>query len=335
VVEIAATLAVAIVCAFAEWLHAHRVRRVARLALGETERPRRWVRGASPVRVAGMTAAAWGLVTLLHLGSAASGDPAEDRPPIGHLVIALDVSPSMQLVDAGPAGGLSRGGRGREVLRSLLSRLDANRTRVSVIAFYTTARPVVIDTFDQDVVANILDDLPLEHAFAGGKTNLYAAATSAAEIARPWRHGSARLLVVSDGDTLPTAAMPTLPASFADVVIAGVGNPDRGIFIDGHASRQDALALERLALRLGGTYYDVNSRPLPGGVAAAVTASPKREEAVGMDARQLALAVVAVSAVAIAVLPPLLALFGSAHRPRTVARRPAAAGARPLVHTMS
>ena len=86
------------------------------------------------------------------------------------------------------------------------------RTRVSIVAFYTEARPVVIDTFDPEVVANILDDLPLEHAFTPGKTNLYEGVKAAGEAGKTWPAKSATLLVVSDGDTLPAKEIPSLPA---------------------------------------------------------------------------------------------------------------------------
>ena len=53
----------------------------------------------------------------------------------------------MHQLDAGPREDVSRGDRVREVIRSILSRLDTRRTRVSMIAFYTEAKPVIVDTF--------------------------------------------------------------------------------------------------------------------------------------------------------------------------------------------
>src|SRR5206468_745586 len=105
---------------------------------------------APPLRVVAVGAAMWGLLTLLQTGG-------ESREPAGlgersthHVVIALDVSPSMNLVDAGPQGTQSRADRARDALRAVLARLDTRRARVSIVAFYTTARPVVIDTFDPE-----------------------------------------------------------------------------------------------------------------------------------------------------------------------------------------
>ena len=134
---------------------------------------------------------------------------------------------------------------------------------MSVVAFYSGARPVVIDTFDPDVVANILDDLPLDHAFTPGKTNLYEGVKSAAEVGKTWPVKSATLLLVSDGDTLPASETPRLPPAYTGNFIIGVGNAYHGMFIDGHSSRQDADSLRQLALRIGGEYFDANGRHLP------------------------------------------------------------------------
>ena len=42
---------------------------------------------------------------------------------------------------------------------------DRFGTRVTVVGFYTAAKPVVIEAFDLNVVSNVLNGLPLEHAF--------------------------------------------------------------------------------------------------------------------------------------------------------------------------
>ena len=158
------------------------------------------------------------------------------------------------------AVGSMRGERARDVLRSILDRVEMRNVRVSILAFYSESRPVVIDAVDPDVVANILADLPLEHAFSAGKTNLYAGIKNAAEIGKQWRPKSAVLVVVSDGDTLPAQQPPVLPAAFGDCLILGVGNDRRGTYIDGHTSRQDVAELKRLAVQLHANYYDANAR---------------------------------------------------------------------------
>jgi Ca-activated chloride channel family protein len=248
-------------------------------------------------------------------------NPSADPRAIHHFVIALDVSPSMHLVDAGPRGEQTRGDRARDAIRSVLERLDPQRTRVSIVAFYTTARPVVIDTFDPEVTANVLADLPLEHAFSAGKTDLYSSVKAAAELGAEWRDGSATLLLLSDGDTLPTHSMPALPRSFANSVVAGVGNSQRGTYIDGHSSKQDKAALEKLAAQLSGRYFDANVRQLPAEhIARLVPPLPEFGDD-GRSMRLFALGAVGCGSATLALLPLALAVAGTGPRPWRLARR--------------
>jgi Ca-activated chloride channel homolog len=311
---LAATLAM-VFLALAEWLHARRVRRIAYLAFGPDGTPRSWTKLAPLLRVAAVGGVVWGLVTLLGIGA----PPLEafgsaDAKSLQHVVIALDVSPSMDLPDAGPKENQSRGDRARDVIRSVLERLDTRRTRTSIIAFYTTAKPVVVDTFDPEVIANVLADLPLEHAFAAGKTDLYGGVREAGKLAKTWRERSATLLIVSDGDTLPSQELPTLSKAYSSVLVLGVGSPSRGTFIDGHSSRQDAQSLERLALRLGGKYYNASSRHLSSEVVTAAAAALPAEEKPPTDLRWLAVMATCCGSLALALLPPLLAIAGTGHR---------------------
>ena len=151
------------------------------------------------------------------------------------MVLILDVSPSMRLEDAGPTGQLSRMQRASELMESFFKRVSIQQYRLSVVAVYNGAKPVVIDTNDVDVVRNILNDLPMHHAFVAGKTNIFDGLEEAIRIARPWRPRSTNLILLSDGDTVPASGMPKLPASINQVVVVGVGDPVKGRFIDGTA----------------------------------------------------------------------------------------------------
>ena len=48
-----------------EWLHARRVKRLARLAFGPNARPRVWTVMASPLRVLTLAAVVWSLIVLI------------------------------------------------------------------------------------------------------------------------------------------------------------------------------------------------------------------------------------------------------------------------------
>ncbi len=143
------TLAAIALAALAEWLHVRRCRRVARLAFGPGGAPRSWTKAAPWLRVAAVGALTWGFLTLLQIGP--QSVRREEFVPEGgfrHLIIALDASPSMFLNDAGVAGKQTRAARASEVLQSLLGRIALDQVRISIVAFYTGAKPVVVDTSD-------------------------------------------------------------------------------------------------------------------------------------------------------------------------------------------
>ena len=312
-----APLAALVLCAAAEFFHSRRTRRMARLVFGPAGRPRAWVMIVPAARALAAAAVCWGLIVLLRIDATAwdgARPSGAEKQPVHHLVIALDVSPSMQLKDAGPKQDQTRADRAREVLRSVLDRIQLRRTRVSVVAYFTEARPVVVDTYDREVVDNILNDLPLEHAFRAGKTNLYASVEAAAQIGRTWTPNSASLIVIGDGDTLPAAEIPPLPVAFGGKLVVGVGHPYRGTYIDGHSSRQDAQSLGRLALRCGGHYHDANTRHVPTEQLKKLDAAIPLTDRGVIELRDLAIAAVLLGAAALAAATPALTLLGSPSR---------------------
>ncbi|WP_435015408.1 vWA domain-containing protein [Tundrisphaera sp. TA3] len=322
VAELAA-LAAAIVILAAEALHAQRVARVARLAFGPSGRPARWARTAPTLRVAAGSAVAWGLTTLLLLPPVPR--PAETLPENQrrNVVLILDVSPSMRLKDAGPGGDQTRRERATAVMESFFQRVPIEQYLLSVIAFYSGAKPVVAGTKDMEVVRNILADLPMQFAFPVGKTDLFAGLAEAARIAHPWRPDSTLLIIVSDGDTVPATGMPRLPASISDVLVVGVGDPRAGTFIDGRQSRQDSGALRQIAARLHGTYHDANEKHLPSDLLSRLTAIPRPTTLDRLTRREYALFASGLGAAILAFLPALQRAFGTAWRPGVHAiRRP-------------
>jgi Ca-activated chloride channel homolog len=312
--EIIAVL-VAGLFALAEVLHARRVRRLARLAFGFEGRARPWTRLAGPLRVIAAGLTAWGLASLYFqepkVFKAREAEPNQQR----HVIIVWDVSPSMKLDDAGSDGKMKRSKRAAELMRSFFHRVPMEMIKLSVVATYTQAKPVVVDTRDVAVVQNILDDLPLSHAFPSGKTNLFAGIAEAARIAAPWERESTTLLVLTDGDTVPPSGMPRLPVSVKDVVLAGVGDPRTGKFINGHQSRQEAASLQQIATRLKGVYHDGNAYQLPTDLLRRVVALPEQTVFQKLTRREYALAALGFGAIVLATLPWLLLAFGSAWRP--------------------
>lgn len=310
-----AALIVFVLAVFAEALHRRRVRAAAVLAFGPGGRPRPWVFATPLLRVLALTACCWGLISLYLL------DPkihvAEDQDPKTrrHLLIALDVSPSMRLQDAGIEGKQSRMRRVADVMQSFFARVPTSQYKISVIAFYTRAIPVVVDTTDMGVIYNILGDLPMHYAFDKGETNLFKGLEMAASTARRWDPKSTTLVVVSDGETVPATGMPKMPAAIADVLVVGVGDPVAGSFIDGRQSRQDVSTLRQVAARLGGVFHDCNDKQLPSDtlerLAIASRSTPLRE----FTQREFALLASGLGASVYCLLPLLLHFFASDWKP--------------------
>ena len=171
------------------------------------------------------------------------------------MVLVLDVSPSMRLQDGGPERDQSRMQRASDVMESFFKRVAIQQYKMSVVAVYSSAKPVVVETNDVDVVRNILNDLPMHYAFPVGKTDLFSGLNEAAGLSKGWQPKSTTVIVISDGDTVPATGMPTMPASVSNVVVVGIGDPITGQFIDGRQSRQDAATLRQIAVRLGGVYH--------------------------------------------------------------------------------
>lgn len=301
---------------WAERIHSRRVRAVGRLAFGPSGEPRSWTRAVPLLRVVAATALAWGFTILLVAPSESidtTGAEAEVEAlpkDIQRVILLLDVSPSMSIADSGPDKDIQRRQRVLQVIEAVFPRISLGRTRFSLIAFFTSARPVVVDASDTAVVRNVLDNLPLVWAFEPGKTNVLEGLKAAADMARDWTPKSTTLILCTDGDTVDFSQIPKLPRSIHQVQIYAVGDPVVGTFIDGHDSRQQAGILRRLAAELHGSYYDVNSRHVPTSALADLAFEPPRPTGRDWSWKDFALAAVALGASLLVVIPIALEYFG-------------------------
>ncbi|MGA1393121.1 MAG: vWA domain-containing protein [Phycisphaerales bacterium] len=318
-----AALATIAVVSFAEWAHARRVARGARLAFGPEGRPAAGARLAPAIRIAGAGLAAFGATLLLRF------DPIEQEVPPNprasrQLLVVLDVSPSMNLADAGPGSEKRmRGVWAGEVLRGILDRLDMQDTRVSLVACYTKAVPMLRDSSDKEIVASLMDGLPLYTAFTAGETDLQSGIDAAYAMAKGWARRSTTLVVITDGDLSKAVSPGPRPASIADAIVIGVGDPNRATQIAGHASRQDQWSLKSLAAKLGAHYHEGNTRHLPSEVLDSLTMiAPRLSDSIGV--RELGIVSLVSGAAMLGLLGPLLLRFGA---PGSPAAQPAAAQA--------
>lgn len=299
----------------ADLWHARRIRRAALLAFGPEAGPRAWTRLAPWMRAAAAGAATWGLLVLLGLDGTVRNREGAARPAAPRdLVVLLDVSPSMTIHDAGPQGNISRAARAADILRAVLELAPPERVRVTLVAFYSDALPLVVQCADREVVWNFLHKMPLVYAFPHGKTDLLKGLNKAGETARAFAPKNATLLLLSDGDTVSDTGLLPLPPSFAGAVLAGVGDRHRGERIDGHVSRQDETTLRQLARRINGVYWDGNVEAPPAALFRALTGAPSRGALAAWSRRQLALLALGAGTAVFALLPALLQRWGARWR---------------------
>lgn len=220
-----------------------------------------------------------------------------------HLLLVLDVSPSMKLQDAGAADGLSRTHRASALIQSLLKRTTDNKLHITMVAVYNGAKPIVQESRDLEVILNFLDGQSMSQVFPTGKTRLFDGLELAGKIAKPWPENSTTMLLVSDGDTVPAAGMPKMPKSIGGVLVLGVGDPSKGSFIDGKQSRQDTGALRQIASRLGGEYHDGNVKHVPTDMLARLGTLELEEQTFKLTLREYALITCAISSFLLAIFP--------------------------------
>lgn len=306
----------ALVIGAAEGLHSKRIARVAYLAFGASGRPRTWVALAPAVRILACAALVWGLVVLYLLEpTAIETEPTQEASK--HLLVCLDASPSMFVEDSGPDGKTKRAVWAGAVIQAILDRLDTETTRVTVFAVYTKSIPVIEDTFDMNVVRNLLDGLPLYAAFEAGPTRLSTGVNDALTYARRWKAKSATLLIISDGDSEEKVQVRTIPPSIADTIVVGVGDPVRPTMIAGHRSTQDAQSLKLLASKLKGVFHQGNNKHLPSAIVDQLTMiRPRIGDGIGL--RELALVCVGLGGGWLCLLGPALILLGRNSREHSV-----------------
>lgn len=314
---VAATVAIAalLLALGGELLHRRRVRRLAHLLFGPDARPAGWVAVVPWLRALLHGGLAWGLVTLLMVEPRVHQSDEIPDEEWRHLLLVYDVSPSMHLRDAGPNGNQSRAERAKDLVDSLFARVPIGKFKITVIATYNGAKPVVEDTRDVELVRGMLENEFMRYAFKSGSTRLFDGIAEAVRLAKPWRPKSALLVIVSDGDTVPATGMPELPMAIGGTLVIGVGDRLAGKFIAGHQSRQDTSTLRQVANRLNGEFHDGNKRHVPSDILAAAAADARKPLIERLTKREWAMIAVVLSSLVLGLVPLLLHWFGTRYRP--------------------
>jgi Ca-activated chloride channel homolog len=315
-----AALVAAGLAVLGDWLHARRVARVSALAFGPVGRARRWTLVAPVIRVLALTGLVWSLITLISFNNLIRDRDSKAHAK-RHLMVLLDVSPSMMLKDAGETGAEMRTTRAAAVLKSVLDRVPGDHLRFTAAGFYTETRLLVDDCKDRELVLHLASGTPFHITYEPGKTDLLKSLNQAGELMKNWERKSTTLLVISDGDSVPPAGLKPMPSAVSQVIFAGVGDHGRGSFIDGHVSRQDIATLSQLARRLSGSFFDCNVRHIPSDALAKLNAADPAASKWQTDRRLLALIILAISTALLCLLPLLLEYLGSAWRPQRVAAK--------------
>lgn len=313
---------VVLLTTLAEVVHTLRIRTAAPLAFGPSRRGPVLAVVSAVLRVIALGLLTWGLTVLLVLPPKSTTTDQVRDTEYRHLVLVLDVSRSMTVEDSGPDGTQPRRERAADIIQSFFERVRASQYKTTVVAVAAEAKPVVIDTADREVVRNILSDLPIRHAFQPGETDLFAGLEEAAKVAKAWPPGSAVLMVVTDGDTVPATGIPRMPASIGDnVLMVGVGDPDVGKSLGGHTTRQDVSTLRQVATRLHGDYHDGNEKHLSTDL---VTRIDERATPAGLEKwtiREFVLLCIGIGAAVLAVIPVVLLILGTGWEPGRRPRR--------------
>ncbi|MEQ1857919.1 MAG: VWA domain-containing protein, partial [Longimicrobiales bacterium] len=228
-------------------------------------------------------------------------------PPVDQLVLALDVSASMQATDAEP----TRLARAVDVARDLLA--SASDQEVGLLMFAGTSYPLAPPTLDHDALSFMLDGITPNMASAYDPGTLGSAAVlgAVALLESPTdslgQVGRRRIVIISDGDDGAReeellAAVDSARAVGIDVYAIGVGT-ERGSGMSMPAgpyqlggpvttatgarafSRLDASSLRALADRGGGRFAQADADLDLGALRAEISAPPPPTEFAATDTR--------------------------------------------------
>ena len=308
----AISIAVVLVAVLAEIFHLKRIGRVKYLAFGPRGKPAVWTWLVPVLRPLCIGMACWGFLSLILVVNARTfQNRSVEEKDFKHLILAVDVSPSMQIEDAGPEGDRTRRQRASDIVESIFARLPMRKFKLSFIAVYSDAKPLLRDSKDHEVVRHIMEKLPMWHAFEPGKTKLISGIREAAKMAKTWNPKSTHVVVLTDGDSAPAAGMPKMPASVDQFLVVGVGNPTKGTFIDGHQSRQDMNSLQLVAKRLGGSFHNGNQKLPSSQVVGRMASSTGAGSVIKWTRREWALLACIVGTTLLSLIPVLLHYFGT------------------------
>jgi Ca-activated chloride channel family protein len=201
---------------------------------------------------------AWALVLLAAARPAWVEPPIERTLPVRDLMLAIDISQSMETTDLTDAGGqrVDRLAAVKDVVRGFIQRRKADR--IGLIVFGSGAFPQAPLTLDHASLEILLDEVGI--GMAGPNTALGDAIGVAIKLFDAAHEESKVLILLTDGNDTSSAIPPDHAAQMAadrHIVVhtIGIGDPEAS----GEA-KVDLAALQRIAGATGGRFFRAGDR---------------------------------------------------------------------------
>lgn len=308
----------------AEYLHILKCKKVEKLSHGKHNKARTWTLIIPWVRCIAVYLIAWGLITLFKIDPSVHQKSPSDDKELRRIIIIYDISPSMQVPDAGTSKQTTRRTRAANQCVKILNSLSPAEFMVSIIAVHSDAKAVVINGKDLNVVHVILKDLPIEYAFKKGQTDLISGLKKASEMCKMWPKDSTALMVFSDGDTVDKENLPKLPNAIDKVFVFGLGHPFKSSRVGSAYSKQEKSALVKIARRYRGEYLNINKDNIPEQMVEGI-ADPMIFTGTGkIGSKEVATSSILLGSIILSLLLILQQMFGSAWK--TASIKPLARG---------
>ncbi|MCC9005659.1 vWA domain-containing protein [Pseudomonas putida] len=200
----------------------------------------------------------WGLLVAACARPVLVEKPIEREQPIRDMLLAIDISQSMQATDFTDANGrqMDRLSAVKEVVRDFIAR--RKQDRIGLIVFGTGAYPQSPLTLDHASLSLLLDEVGV--GMAGPNTAIGDALGLGIKLLDQAKEQEKVMVLLSDGNDTGSAITPAHAAALASergivVHTIGIGDPQAS-----GEDKVDLQALERIARTTGGRFFRADDR---------------------------------------------------------------------------
>ncbi|BAN54954.1 MULTISPECIES: vWA domain-containing protein [Pseudomonas] len=200
----------------------------------------------------------WGLLVAACARPVLVEKPIEREQPIRDMLLAIDISQSMQATDFTDANGrqMDRLSAVKEVVRDFIA--QRKQDRIGLIVFGTGAYPQSPLTLDHASLSLLLDEVGV--GMAGPNTAIGDALGLGIKLLDQAKEQEKVMVLLSDGNDTGSAITPAHAAALASergivVHTIGIGDPQAS-----GEDKVDLQALERIARTTGGRFFRADDR---------------------------------------------------------------------------